>query len=766
MRKRKRSAPKPGKTGKGETPEEVKVRLLTRKNPSSASGIIDAPVIKDGDLFLVTKPDGLIPFEDNHGFGLYHHDCRYLSGYRIEVNGAAMDTLSCTTQAGYESVFQWTNPALRGKGGRKAARIPEHSLGLRLTHLLSLGESSMRDILEIRNFSVHPVTLEIRIFLRAGFEDVFNIRGLDGRRPGAPGRPKWSGPVREFPYRGGDGAERILSVRFPDSVRKGKGMDARFDLAIPPESSRRLDWVFLVREGDGGRGPRSARPDSRSLADSVPDADKTGRLQAEERDRHTSRGAELACDQETVNAVVNQSLQDLRSLQCEILGQKFFAAGVPWFVTLFGRDALTACLQTLAFDPDASLGTLRLLARMQGAKVDAWTDEEPGRILHEFRRGELARAGLIPYSPFFGTVDATCLFLILLVEYSRWIGSLDLFRELRAAVDLALQWMDRFGDANGDGYLEYAYPPVGSQINLGWKDAGDSIVTGSGSLAKSPISLVEVQGYAYRARLGIADLLRRNGETDLAEELEAEASDLRARFNRDFWMEGKKFFALALHGSGGQADAISSNPGQALWAGIIDRSRAGAVRAKLMSEELFAGWGVRTLATGEKRYNPMSYHHGSVWPHDNSLIAAGLKDYGFDQDAMLIFQGLLAAAARFPEHRLPELFCGFSREAYPQPVRYPIACHPQAWAAGSIPFLLTSLLGLRPDGFARRLVVERPRLPAGCGWLEWKRLRVGEARADLRFERDGDRVRVSALRIEGRLELAVAEAEGGKRPVG
>lgn len=613
----------------------------------------------------------------------------------------------------------------------------------------------MRDVVEFRNFAPGPVELEIEVHLRARFDDVFNIRGLDDRRPGRVARPKWSGPVLEFGYRGGDGVERALSVRFPDLVRKGKGAVARFRVGLGPGKAERLEWVFLIREGDKG-----AR--ARERAESLPDAKATHRLQAEARERHTSAGAEIACDQESLEASLAQALKDLRSLQSEYEGQRYFSAGIPWFANLFGRDALTACLQTLAVDPDAAAGTLRLLARMQGRKADAWTEEQPGRILHEFRRGELARAGMIPYSPFYGTVDATPLFLILLTEHAHWTGSLDLFRELRAEADLALDWMDRSGDANGDGYLEYAYPRAGGQINYGWKDAGDAIPTGDGTLAKSPISLAEAQGYAYRARLGIADLARRNGEAELAEELEAEAAGLRARFNRDFWMARKKCFAIALHGRGGQADVVSSNAGQALWGGIVDRSRAATLRDRLMSDDMFTGWGIRTLSSSEKRYNPMSYHLGSVWPHDNSLIAAGFREYGFDAEALRVFDGLAAAAERFPERRLPELFCGYSRAAYPQPVRYPIACHPQAWASGALPYLLATLLGFRPDGFARRLRIVRPMLPSGCAWLEWRRLRVGDAKLDLRFERDGDRVRVRALRSEGRIELEIAEAETGR----
>ncbi|MBW8890054.1 MAG: amylo-alpha-1,6-glucosidase [Fibrobacteres bacterium] len=765
---RKRSASRGGR--KEPTPDQVKIKLLTRKNPSAASGISDAPVIKDGDVFLVTEKDGLIPFSGNHGFGLYYHDCRYLDGYRITINGAAMDSLSLTTRDGFLSAFELTNPSLpykrasskkpaqqrtRGSSGnraRKEDRIHEHSLGLRLTHLLSRGEASMRDILEVRNFGPEAIELEVRIELRSRFDDVFNIRGLDDRKPGKVSRPAWSGQVLAFAYRGGDGIERSLSVRFQDSLRKGKGAEARFAVRLKPEKTQRLEWVFLIHE-DGEHGA-----DTLVRADAIPNAKETHRLQAEERNEHTSRGAEIACDHELLNLSIGQALKDLRSLQSEYEGLRFFSAGIPWFATLFGRDTLTACLQTLAFDQESSAGTLRLLARMQGRKMNPWTEEQPGRILHEFRRGELARANMIPYSPFYGTVDATALFLILLAEHSLWSGSLDLFRELRASVDLALAWMDRYGDANGDGYLEYAYPRVGSQINLGWKDAGDSIPSGDGSLAKSPISLVEVQAYAYRARIGIAHLLRRNGEAVLAGELEADAAGLRSRFHRDYWMGQKKFFAIALHGRGGQADVVSSNPGQALWGGIVEPARAEAVRDRLMAEDLFTGWGVRTLSSGEKRYNPTSYHLGSVWPHDNSFIAAGLRDYGFDSEAMRLFEGMLDAADHFPERRLPELFCGFSQREFPEPVKYPIACHPQAWAAGTLPYMLTTLLGLRPDGFQRRLAIVRPMLPAGCNWLEWKRLRVRDAKVDLRFERDGERVRVRVLKTEGQLEVAHAPA--------
>jgi glycogen debranching enzyme len=357
-------------------------------------------------------------------------------------------------------------------------------------------------------------------------------------------------------------------------------------------------------------------------------------------------------------------------------------------------------------------------------------------------------------------VDATALFLMLLAEHARWTGTLETFRELRPNVERALAWMDGPGDANGDGYLEYPYPHGSAQINLGWKDSADCIVTRSGSKARSPISLVEAQAYAYRARMDVADLLRRAGEAGRAEKLVAQAGALRKRFERDYWMPEREFYALALHGRGARADAIASNAGHALWCGIAGRRRAAAVRRRLMAEDMFSGWGIRTLSEREKAYNPVSYHLGTVWPHDNGLAAAGLRAYGYDDDAMRIFEAMIAAADGFPDRRLPELFCGFTRREFPQPARYPIACHPQAWASGTLPFLLTTCLGLRPDAFAKRLRVVRPALPGNCGHLEWRRLRVGKARVDLRFERARDGVRVRVLRKEGGLELQVEGAAG------
>jgi glycogen debranching enzyme len=435
---------------------------------------------------------------------------------------------------------------------------------------------------------------------------------------------------------------------------------------------------------------------------------------------------------------MRRSLMDLHMLKTLIGGDEFFAAGVPWFVTLFGRDCLVTSLQTLAFWPGTPAATLRLLARYQGAQVNEWRDEQPGKILHELRVGELARMNKIPHTPYYGTIDATPLFLILMSRYAQWTGDLALFEELRTNVERALHWIDKYGDIAGDGYVSYVGNTNKGLINQGWKDSGDAIVTEDGRLAEPPIALVEVQSYVYMAKMEIADLYERVGEREHATRLRAEASALAARFNRDFWVEEEGCFALALEAKRRPCRVMSSNAGHALWAGIVDKQKAERVVHRLMRPDLFNGWGIRTLSYKERRYNPMGYHLGTVWPHDNSLIAAGFRRYGYHEEASRIFVGLLEAAIEFEDYRLPELFTGFGREEYGQPVRYPVACHPQAWAAGSIPFIVETFLGLIPDAFNKRLKVVKPFLPEFINQVELRHLRIGKASVDLRFERKKD----------------------------
>jgi glycogen debranching enzyme len=433
---------------------------------------------------------------------------------------------------------------------------------------------------------------------------------------------------------------------------------------------------------------------------------------------------------------------------------EYFAAGVPWFVALFGRDSIITAIQTLAYNPKIAEDTIQLLAAYQGRKLDEWREEEPGKILHELRVGEMANLNETPHTPYYGTIDATPLFLILVGRHAAWTGDLALFNELRDNVEAALGWIDNYGDIDADGYVEYVGNAGKGLINQGWKDSTDAIINSDASLAAPPIALVEVQAYVYQAKMEIAGLYRRAGDHGRADRLEQEARRLREQFNRDYWVE-EGFFALALQDGNRRAAVMSSNAGHALWTGIAESDKARAVADRLMADDMFNGWGIRTLSSRELYYNPLGYHVGTVWPHDNSLVVAGLRRYGLDEQAMRVFIGLIEAAVYFDAHRLPELFGGFSRGDYRVPVNYPVACQPQAWAAGSVPYMFKSLLGLVPEAFDRRLRIARPVLPPFVNQVEIRRLRVGGSIVDLKFERTSDSIAVKVLKSDGPLEVIV-----------
>ena len=694
-----------------------------------AHSIAKAIVIKHGNLYFLAPPGGEVPMTRGHGFGLYYHDCRYLNGYELTMGGEHPEPLAARSWEGGRAVFQLTTPDLRGRDGR---RIDRETVGLKWERVIDAEQCVLHEQLDIQNFGFEPVTFPLMMRFRAGFEDVFEIRELIRVVKGKLFKPRWKDKCLSFSYEGGDRTRRSLAVHFyplPDAV---KGDAVEFLISLQPNESKQLRVSLAIAESQ-------EQPNRLFAKTSV------------HRDLHAvTQGIRASCEQwmrrETefdsnsllLNRVMRRSLMDLHMLKTSISGHEFFSAGVPWFVALFGRDCLITSLQTLAFWSDTAADTLRLLARYQGSQISDWRDEQPGKILHELRVGELARMNKIPHTPYYGTIDATPLFIILMSRYVHWTGDLALFQELRSHIERALHWVNWYGDAANDGYVSYWGHTKKGLANQGWKDSGDAIVTEDGRLARPPIALVEVQAYVYLAKMSIADLYDRIGEDEFAARLRAEAHVLRLRFNRDFWLEDEGCYALALEAGGRPCRVMSSNPGHALWAGIADDQKAGRCVQRLMKPDLFSGWGIRTFSFKERRYNPMGYHLGTVWPHDNSLIAAGFRRYGFDHEAGRIFVGLLEAAMEFEDYRLPELFTGFARGEYGVPVRYPVACHPQAWAAGSIPFLVETLLGLVPDAFENRLKIVRPHLPDFINLVELRHLRVGKGSVDLRFERKRD----------------------------
>jgi glycogen debranching enzyme len=413
--------------------------------------------------------------------------------------------------------------------------------------------------------------------------------------------------------------------------------------------------------------------------------------------------------------------------------------------------------QALGVNTDLAWGTLRGLAALQGKETDDWREEEPGKILHEVRVGELARAGEIPHTPYYGSADSTPLWLAVLHGAYRWTGDLDAVRELWPNVLAALRWIDEHGDLDGDGYVEYMRRSPGGLDNQGWKDSGDAIVHPDGALATPPIALVEVQGYVYQAKRSVARLAADLGEADLADRLEREASELRERFNRDFWMEKQGYFALALDGDKRPVETITSNPGHCLWSRIVDQDRAARVVRRVLSPALSSGWGIRTLAAKQAPYDPIGYHTGTVWPHDNALIAHGMRRYGFDREARAVLDGLAAAGAFFPYARFPELFCGFSSEEVPVPVQYPVACRPQAWASGAPLLMVRTYAGLSANAPQGVLYINRPRLPSWLHRMEIMGMQVGGSRLDLVFTNNEGVTATEVPRKEGDVEVLIRQ---------
>jgi glycogen debranching enzyme len=746
----------PDAPGSTDHRNQQKRRVLTRGMPASTLAISEAVVVKDADVFMVTERSGGIPLGDKHGFGLYHHDCRYLDGYVLEIEGTAPEPLVANADAGFKAVVELTNLKTRLDGGDV---LRQQEIGIRIDRLVDGTELAVHDVLTVRNFAADAITVTLTLRFRAEFQDVYQVRGLLHGKRGTLHDPSWEDSVLRFAYDGVDEVRRSVDVRFWHAPDHTDGATAQFVLELPSEHAEEIALSLELGEEPCAQPRRAAAPSGKRP--------ELGRI---ERGLHRTttdwrRGQpEVKSSSYLLAHAVERSLLDLRMLQTELDGEAYFAAGVPWFVALFGRDSLLSALQALAFEPAAAASTLRLLARHQGTRVDAWRDEQPGKILHELRVGELARSGEVPHTPYYGSVDSTELFLVLMARHAAWTGSLALFEELREHVDAALGWIGSWGDLDEDGYLEYAGDTGRGLVNQGWKDSGDAIVTPDGQQATPPIALCEVQGYVHLAKVEIAALYERAGEHSMAEDLRNEAAELRRRFNRDFWMPDRRYFALALQFGKEQVGSIASNAGQALWTGIVDPDKARPTVERLMSDAMWTGWGIRTLSEEERRYNPIAYHRGTTWPHDCALIADGFRRYGFDDEACRVFQGLLEAARQFPSFRLPEVFSGFPRGDYGVPVRYPVACHPQAWAAGSVLHLLVSLLGLAPNAFERTLRIERPVLPDVVPDVELRGLRVGDARVDLRFERGADgHVDVEVLDTRGHIEVVV---ERGQAPGG
>jgi glycogen debranching enzyme len=700
--------------------------------------IRDVQVIKDDRTFLVSDRFGDVPEDNRAALGLYHKDTRFLSAFRLVVNDLEPLLLHSSTERNYSQIVELTYPfeSIDREGVHR-----KENVSVQRFRVLS---GSLHERIRIRNFGTKVRRLTLTLDFAADFLDIFEVRGLSRERRGQPQPAEVDRSRVVLAYRGLDGAVRTTTIRFspaPDELDEVRGV---FRTACGPGDS--LEIVVEVVPEVGGA------PTTRTTMQQAED-----RL-TREYTQWRRRCTRFKTSNVQLSDFIDRAILDLRMLTAhDDEGDEYIDAGVPWYSALFGRDALLTSYQALAVNSDLAWGTLRGLASLQGKQVDEWREEEPGKILHELRVGELARAGETPHTPYYGSVDSTPLWLSVLHGAYRWTGDLDAVREVWPNVLAALSWIDEYGDADDDGYVEYRRRSPGGLDNQGWKDSGDAIVHPDGTKAEPPIALVEVQGYVYQAKRNVARLATDLGEHELAERLEREAADLKERFNRDFWMERPGYYALALDGQKRPVETITSNPGHCLWSRIVDEDKAGKVVRRLLSPVLMSGWGIRTLAARQTPYDPIGYHTGTVWPHDNAVIAHGMRRYGFDREARKVLDGLALAGAFFPYARFPELFCGFSAEEVPVPVQYPVACRPQAWASGSPLLMVRTYGGLSADAPRGVLYIDRPRLPAWLERVEVLGMRVGRARLDLVFTNNEGVTATEVPRKEGDLEVLIRQ---------
>jgi len=651
--------------------------------------------ILEGNTFVVSDTRGDIEASATDPTGLFSFDTRFLSRWVLTVNGQRLSALSTDDLQYYETRFFLVPATGTVYVDAKLSVIRQRAV-----------DDGFREQITVLNHDERPTEVTVRIEAGCDFADLFEVK--DALEKKGSYTTRLDDGHLELAYER-ESFRRTTTVSTTEPARLDEqGM--QFTALIDPHGS----WTTELRVVPSmiGAGGRVLTPRAATIDGPRPEI-------AEDLDRWLAKAPRLAGDQDSLKATYHRSLVDLAALRFSpiIAGARSLpAAGLPWFMTMFGRDSILTSLQALPFNPELAATTLRVLGDWQGSRIDDFRDEDPGRILHEMRYGELSAFEERPHSPYYGNADATPLYVILMDEYERWTGDADLVRDFAQEARAALHWIDAYADLQGNGYISYQRRNEETGLeNQCWKDSWDSISYRDGRIPGFPRATCELQGYAYDAKMRGARLAREFwGDPAYADRLEQEAAALKERFNRDFWVADGGYYALALDADGAQVDALSSNIGHLLWSGIVADDRADAVVGHLMGPRLYSGWGVRTLAEGEARYNPIGYHVGTVWPFDNSFIAWGLRRYGYKAEAARVAAGILDAADFFAG-RLPEAFGGYERTQTKYPVQYPTACSPQAWSTGAPLLFLRTMLGLEPVG--EHLLVD-PALPTGIGRIE------------------------------------------------
>jgi glycogen debranching enzyme len=692
-------------------------------------------VLLHGDTFAIFDRYGDIHPVGFGQQGLFQKDTRYLS--RLELRISHLRPLLLSSAVREDNIVlavDLTNPDMELPTGRSLARGTLHIFRTKF-----LSDASCFERIVIHNYGEEPVDLDLNLSLGADFCDIFEVRGQQRQRRGAPLPTEVETASITFSYRGLDNI--IRRTRVHSSINPSALGESELSLPVHLEPQEELPLSLSVRcESDG------TNQGSESYDDNLVHVTNQFALSA-------LADVDIYTSNEQFNDWINRSRADVGMLITATPFGPYPYAGVPWFSTVFGRDGIITALELLWLAPSVAKGVLSYLAATQATNLDADRDAEPGKILHELRQGEMAQLREVPFGRYYGSVDSTPLFLVLAAAYYERTGDAEFLKNLWPNVEAALNWIDSFGDVDGDGFVEYARQTESGLLQQGWKDSSDSIFHADGRLAMGPIALCEVQAYVFAAKSRMAGVANDLGFPDRAEELRTQAEDLRKHFEAAFWSDELSLFALALDGDKRQCCVRSSNAGQCLFSGIASPAQAGKAIESLLSPSLFSGWGIRTIGTSEKRYNPMSYHNGSVWPHDNALIAFGATSLRDKQLATRILLGLFDLSIFTELHRLPELICGFPRRQGKGPTLYPVACSPQAWAAGSVFLLLQSCLGLSIRAKELRIYLNHPALPEALPSLQIRNVRIGNDSVDLGFERHAEAVAIDILRRSGNIEI-------------
>lgn len=726
------------------------IRVKNRFYILSTSSRIDdrTKVLKSNDTFAVFDRFGDIETIGSGGLGIYYRDTRFVSRLGLRLEGSRPFLLSSAVDD--ENWMLWVdlmNPDIRTGNGKWIPRGTVHISRARV-----LGNESCCEKLTLHNYGESDVQLAISLDLGADFADIFEVRGLEREQRGGPVSVQADDNRVVFSCEGLDGFLRRSVVTFesvPDTLTT-EGVT--YKVKLGSREQKTFFWSIILEI--------VGREDFPHIGETQPGRNRASTLfpllVGKARERISSikeREPSIFTDNEQFNDWINRSLEDLRMMRTETPYGSYPYAGIPWYSTVFGRDGIITALEYLWFNPEIARGVLAFLAATQAETEDPESDAQPGKILHEMRNGEMANIREVPFRRYYGTVDATPLFVILSGKYLERTGDRDFALSIWPHVERALNWIKDYGDVDGDGFVEYEREAGRGLVHQGWKDSHDSVFHQDGRDAKPPIALCEVQAYVYAAKVAAAYMAASLGMQERAFELTEEADALRRRFDQVFWDQELGTYVLGLDGDKKPCRVRTSNAGQCLFTGITFPERAAVLAAGLMDTHFFSGWGVRTLADTEYRYNPMSYHNGSVWPHDNALIAEGLSLCGFKEEALRIMTGLFDASLFFDLHRLPELFCGFKRHSGTGPTLYPVSCSPQSWASGAAFLLLKACLGLEIRGDEGKVIFWNPVLPRYIQEVKLTGLSVGAGSIDLLLRRYGKDVTVNVLGRKGQVVL-------------